>query len=51
MEPVVASTLAYGVGVGALPGFLGMVGNILVAMGTLLVVNPGGPKKTSSCND
>ena len=47
MEPVVASALAYVMGVGVLPGFLGLVGNILVAMGTVMVINPRGQKKES----
>lgn len=45
MEPVVASVLACVLGVGVLPGFLGLVGNIFVAMGTVLVINPRGAKK------
>lgn len=40
MEPVVASALAYIVGVGVLPGFLGLIGNVLVALGTVMVINP-----------
>lgn len=45
MEPVVASALACIVGVGVLPGFLGLIGNILVALGTVIVINPRGQKK------
>lgn len=47
MEPVVASSLAYLMGVGLLPGFLGCVGNLFVAMGTVLVINPVATKKES----
>ena len=45
MEPVVASSLAFVVGVGVLPGFLGLIGNILVALGTLIVLKPRGRKQ------
>ena len=45
MEPVVASALAFVVGVGVLPGFLGLIGNVLVALGTVMVINPRGQKK------
>ena len=40
LEPVVASGLACMVGVGVLPGLLGWVGNIFVAMGTVMVIMP-----------
>ena len=48
LEPVVASALACMVGVGVLPGFLGWVGNILVAMGTVMVISPRSQKKQTS---
>ena len=48
LEPVVASALACMVGVGVLPGFLGWVGNILVAMGSVMVIRPRSQKKQSS---
>jgi drug/metabolite transporter (DMT)-like permease len=40
MEPVVATFIAFGLGVGMLPGPLGWIGNVLVATGTLAVVYP-----------
>lgn len=45
MEPVVASALAYAMGVGVLPGFLGLIGNLFVALGTVMVINPKSQKK------
>lgn len=38
MEPVVAEFLAFGFGVGTLPGWQGWLGNALVVLGTLAVV-------------
>lgn len=40
MEPVVATFIAFGLGVGVLPGAMGWIGNLLVATGTLAVVYP-----------
>lgn len=40
MEPVVATFIAFGLGVGMLPGTMGWIGNVLVATGTLAVVYP-----------
>ena len=40
LQPVVAEFLAFGIGVGLLPGLLGWIGNIMVAGGTLAVVYP-----------
>jgi len=40
MEPVVAEFLALLLGVGLLPGPLGWIGNVLVAIGTLCVIAP-----------
>jgi hypothetical protein len=40
MEPVVATFIAFGLGVGMLPGTTGWIGNVLVATGTLAVVYP-----------
>ena len=37
-EPVVAELIAFGFGVGSLPGFQGWVGNFLVALGTFGVI-------------
>jgi len=48
LEPVVASGLAFLVGVGVMPGFWGWVGNLLVAIGTVMVINPPSQKKQSS---
>lgn len=40
LEPLVATLIAYALGVGSLPGGLGWLGNFLVAIGTLGVVYP-----------
>jgi hypothetical protein len=40
LEPVVAELLAFGLGVGFLPGWKGWLGNALVLLGTLAVVWP-----------
>lgn len=40
MEPMIATLIAYVIGVGDLPGVLGWIGNVLVAIGTLGVVYP-----------
>lgn len=45
MEPVVAELLAASVGVSSLPGPLGWVGNLMVAVGTFAVVYPTATKK------
>jgi hypothetical protein len=47
MEPVVASGMAFVVGVGLLPGALGWFGNAMVAAGTAFVISPGILKKES----
>lgn len=44
LEPVVASFLAFGIGVGVLPGMLGWLGNILVIVGTVCVLAPSAQK-------
>ena len=44
MEPVVASLLAFSVGVGVLPGGLGWLGNVLVIVGTVCVLAPSTKK-------
>jgi hypothetical protein len=44
MEPVVASFLAYSMGVGVLPGALGWFGNALVMLGTVAVIDPRSKK-------
>lgn len=45
MEPVVATFIAYVLNVGLLPGAMGWIGNVLVAVGTLSVVYPTVDKK------
>lgn len=40
MEPVIASFLVFFLGLGALPGWLGWIGNLFVAVGTLAVIYP-----------
>ena len=40
LEPMVATLIAYALGVGNLPGTFGWIGNLLVAIGTLSVVYP-----------
>ena len=40
MEPMIATLIAYVIGVGDLPGTMGWIGNALVAIGTLGVVYP-----------
>ena len=40
LEPITATLIAYILGVGQLPGFLGWIGNVLVVVGTLGVVYP-----------
>ena len=40
MEPMVASLIAFGVGVGELPSLTGWIGNLLVAAGTIAIVYP-----------
>ena len=47
MEPVMAELIAFGLGVGFLPGWKGWLGNILVTVGTLAVVyKPHSTKNT-----
>lgn len=48
LEPVVASFLAYFIHVGLLPGVVGWVGNVLVAMGTICVIFPSAKKGEST---
>jgi len=45
MEPVTAEILSFGFGVSLLPGWMGWLGNLLVACGTLAVVWPTDNKK------
>lgn len=45
MEPVTAEFLSFWFGVSMLPGYMGWLGNILVACGTLAVVWPTDNKK------
>ena len=45
LEPVVASFLAFGIGVGVLPRMLGWLGNVLVIVGTVCVLAPSAQKK------
>ena len=40
LEPMLASIIAFSMGVGELPGLQGTIGNLLVALGTLAVVYP-----------
>ena len=40
LEPITATLIAYGLGVGQLPGTMGWIGNSLVVLGTLSVVYP-----------
>lgn len=40
LEPMLASIIAFSMGVGELPGLQGWIGNLLVALGTLAVVYP-----------
>jgi drug/metabolite transporter (DMT)-like permease len=40
LEPMAASVIAYTLAVGLLPGFMGWIGNLLVAVGTFAVVYP-----------
>ncbi len=40
LEPMVASLIAFALGVGELPGVMGWIGNILVVIGTVGVVYP-----------
>lgn len=40
LEPVTATLLAIILGVGVFPGFLGCVGNVMVIVGTLMVIYP-----------
>ena len=40
MEPMIATLIAYALGVGDLPETMGWIGNVLVAIGTLGVVYP-----------
>jgi len=40
LEPLMATLIAYALGVGGLPGMLGWAGNVLVVLGTLGVVYP-----------
>ena len=40
LEPMIATMIAFGIGVGELPGTLGWAGNLLVVLGTLFVVYP-----------
>lgn len=44
LEPTVASFLAYSMGVGVLPGPLGWMGNVLVVLGTIAVIDPTSKK-------
>lgn len=41
LEPVCAVFIAFGIGVGVLPGWKGWLGNMLVAVGTFAVVSTG----------
>ena len=46
MEPVIATLMVFALGIGILPGWLGWIGNLLVAIGTLAVIYPtNGQKK------
>lgn len=40
MEPVIATLIVFALGIGALPGWMGWIGNVLVAGGTLAVIYP-----------
>lgn len=40
LEPMIATVIAVGIGVGEWPGVVGWAGNALVVMGTLCVVYP-----------
>jgi hypothetical protein len=40
LEPMIATMIAFCLGVGELPGAMGWIGNFLVAIGTLGVVYP-----------
>lgn len=40
LEPMIATLIAFAIGVGNLPGALGWLGNLLVVLGTLGVVYP-----------
>lgn len=40
LEPLIATVIAVGIGVGEWPGSLGWIGNLLVVLGTLGVVYP-----------
>jgi len=48
MEPMIASFVAFELEVGLLPGPLGWLGNVMVAMGTLGVVYPSIQKGQSA---
>jgi drug/metabolite transporter (DMT)-like permease len=47
LEPMIATVIAFAVGVGELPGPLGWTGNFLVVLGTLGVVYPSASKGES----
>ena len=44
MEPMIASFLAYSMDVGVLPGPIGWLGNALVMLGTVAVIDPRSKK-------
>ena len=50
MEPVIATLMVFALGIGGLPGWMGWMGNALVAAGTLAVIYPtnGQAKKDAS---
>ena len=47
-EPLVASFMAVGLGIGTFPQRIGWIGNALVAAGTVAVVYPGSSWSNSS---
>lgn len=50
MEPVIAEFLAFGLGVGSLPGVQGWIGNALVAGGTFAVIYQDGKGKSPAAH-
>lgn len=50
LEPMLASIIAFSMGVGELPGLQGWIGNLLVALGTLAVVYPSIDHSSTTCS-
>jgi hypothetical protein len=50
MEPVAAELMTFAFGVGRLPGYLGWLGNLLVAGGTFAVIYQDGKGKSPAAH-